>query len=71
MQGTYAVTKRSPAGAVLEIGCRAHANCTWTLALPGGKREDDPIFVAMFGRHLERMRVPDRPAGGHERRRKA
>jgi hypothetical protein len=24
----------------------------------------------MFGRHLERTRVPDRPVGGHERSRR-
>jgi len=70
MDPTYDVTRRAPGGAALEIGCRAHAGCTWTLSLAAGQREDDPIFVAMFGRHLERMRVPDRPAGGHERRRR-
>ena len=65
----YTVTKESADG-VLEIGCAEHPGCGWTLALPGGKRHDDPIFVAMFGRHLERSRVPDRPAVGHQRSRR-
>lgn len=69
MEG-YEATRHTAGGAVLEIACRTHAGCLWTLALPGGKREDDPIFVAMFGRHLERTRVPDRPVGGHERSRR-
>lgn len=70
MEQTYAVTKRGPRGEPLEIGCRAHADCGWTMASTGVKGDDDPIFRAMFSRHLERELTPDRPAGGHQRRRR-
>jgi hypothetical protein len=66
----YEVTKRGPGGEPTEIGCRAHAGCTWTLALRGPTRDDDPIFQAMFARHLEARLEPGRAAGGHQRRKR-
>lgn len=70
MLQTYQVTKRSPEGEPREIACVSHPGCTWHLASTGPKRDDDPIFLAMIGAHLSERSTPDRPASGHERRRK-
>jgi hypothetical protein len=70
MDSGYVVTKRGPDGRPREIGCRQHPGCTWTMAAPAAQRDDDPVFQAMFMRHLERRSDPGRPAGGHSRQRR-
>jgi hypothetical protein len=65
----YTVSKRNAKGEPLAIRCAAHADCPWEAALSGPKRDDDPIFVALFERHM-RDSVPNRTVGGHERRRR-
>lgn len=70
MPATYQVTKRGSKGEPLEISCLAHPGCDWHLASTGPKRDDDPIFVAMVGAHINERSTPDRQASGHERRRR-
>lgn len=70
MSLAYEVTKRGPKGEPLEISCTAHPGCDWHLASSGPKRDDDAIFLAMVGAHLQERSLPDRPASGHLRRRR-
>ena len=70
MSLAYQVTKRGVHGEPLEIACTVHPGCDWHLASTGPKRDDDAIFRAMVSAHLSERSTPDRPASGHERRRK-
>ena len=67
MPSTYVVSKRGPKGEPLAIKCESHEGCKWEAGLVGPKRDDDPIFVALYARHL-RDSVENRSVTGHLRR---
>jgi hypothetical protein len=68
MDVPFEVTRRGPTGAPLEIACRSHPDCKWTLASTTWKTEKDPIFVAQFGAHLKEKSEGQVKAFGHMRR---
>ncbi|HET6398967.1 MAG TPA: hypothetical protein VFH47_05380 [Candidatus Thermoplasmatota archaeon] len=70
MQSEYAVVERGADGQPLRIRCSSHDGCTWEAVLRSTKRDDDPIFRALFAQHL-RDAVPTRSVAGPLRRRRA
>jgi hypothetical protein len=66
----YVVTLRAPSGKPLEIRCAVHPACGWSLGVASARGDDDPIFRAMHGAHLQELATPDRKAGGHIRSRR-
>ena len=69
MEG-YEVTRRGPGGQAREIVCTVHPGCGWRVAVAAARGDDDPIFLAMHGAHLQERATPDRMAGGHIRARR-
>ncbi len=65
---SYVVTSRGANGEPRAIRCTAHTDCTWTASSPGAKRDDDPLYVALFQNHLKDRATPDRAMMGHPRR---
>ena len=70
MSLAYEVTRRGAGGEPLQIVCRAHPSCGWSLATSGPRRDDDAILRAMMQAHVEERSTPDRQASGHERRKR-
>jgi hypothetical protein len=68
MTGTFEVIQRSPAGQPRRIRCVAHEGCSWQLSLEGARRDDDPILLAQFNRHLHESETTERRDLGRARR---
>ncbi|MEK6985677.1 MAG: hypothetical protein AABX89_04775 [Candidatus Thermoplasmatota archaeon] len=68
MELAYTVTQRADNGQPRAIRCAAHANCVWTALSAGARSDDDPVFRALFAKHLESFAQPDGAAFGYARR---
>jgi hypothetical protein len=66
----YRVIEHGPNGTPARIQCATHPDCTWQMASPGAKSEDDPVYRIQFEQHLRDVADPGLPWLGHERRRR-